>query len=175
MIIFKEVATLEIGACGANGAMGAVLTDYKDKLGEGGLNFEGQLPQPIDEKLDGSDVPLVSIAGPRSGHYVTGTLKKFTVDDIAVFEGGTVTTGVYSAPTTRQTIYKSVKITGKDVGGEYTELNMPKCAVMGMRFGNPNSDAAGIYGLAFGIKEILPVDASGDPLPPHTIESKASA
>ena len=168
MIIFKEIDKLEIGAMGDNGAMGDTLTDYKSKLGRGGLTFEGTLPGLIEEKLDGNDVPVVAIPAPGESSYCTGILKKYSLDDIATFEGGEVVTGTYSAPTSRVALFYSVKITGKAVDGTYGVMNMPKCLVVGKRFGNPNSDAEGMLGLAFGIKEMMPVNASGVPLPSHT-------
>lgn len=167
---FKAVDKIEIGECGADGAMGTVLTDFRAHLKSQTFKLGG-LKSNTRHRVyaDGSDAPVVSKAGTPDPLTANFELLSLSTTMLETFLGGTTTTNVYSQPTGRFNVERSVKITGETEGGEAFELSIPRAAMACGLAGGASEDNEDIVTLSIDLEVMTPIDGSGDPLSPFQV------
>ncbi len=123
---------IEIGDCGANGAMGGSLTEI-DAIVPDSVIFEVTEPEIIQvmiEKSDEPDITDIAKGGLKSVALATRDTK---AENLILFLGGTSVPGppvVWTAPIKTVKKFQSVKITGKYVEGHASVVAIPKVLVI---------------------------------------------
>lgn len=169
-MIFKAVSKIEIGACGADGAMGASLVDYRSFLNTQTFNINA--PKPTTRHrvyVDGDDVPIVSKPGRPDPLIITFQLNQMSVDNLEVFLGGALATGTYSHASERISVERSVKITADTENGEQFEMSIPRAMMVAGITGNPSDDSDGVVVLDIDCEALVPINGAGAKLSPWQV------
>lgn len=165
-----------MGACGADGAMGATLdhvfTDIKNDTCVVDLPKPGVTSITPDDKSNPIAVLLDDSSVQKKISFSTYNC------DLSKFPnlfGGTYdsTTKKWSAPTAMGLICQSVEITTKDIDGNHTVGTAPKCAVVAGYTGNYNKK--GVAEIAVELYVLVPQDASGNDLAPFAMQAVAAS
>ncbi len=160
---------IEIGDCGADGAMGAVLTEI-DAIVPDSVLFEVLEPEIVEIPIEGADEPdIMDIArgGLKSVALATRDTK---AENLILFLGGTSAAGppiVWTAPIKTVKKFQSVKITGKYIEGHASVVAIPKVLVIAKLTGAFKGPDSGI--IEASLKVATPVDAAGAALAPYTV------
>ena len=143
-MIFKGVTKLEV-----NGV------DYFSKLDSGSFNIN--LPkagETIKHYTEGSDTPIVAIPGRRDPLTLSFQLTDLSSADLAVFTGGTDTTGVFTPAANRVSVELPVIVTGSIVDGKQFELNIANALIKAGVEGNPTLDGDGMATLTVDVEAV---------------------
>lgn len=174
---FKSVAKIEIGDCGADGAMGSSLTDYRQHLKSQTFKLGG-LKSNTKHRVyrDGSDTPVVSKAGTPEPLTSTFELLYLSRPMLVTFLGGTIEAGgEYAQPSGRFNVERSVKITGDIENGEQFELSIPRAAMSCGLVGGASEDNDDIVSLSIDLEVLTPIDGSGNELSPFQVDDAQEA
>ena len=120
---------IEMGDCGANGAMGSSLSEI-GKIVPESVIFETTEPEILELFIEGVDAPDLQRIAKSGLKSVSFKTREVTPANLAIFDGGEVDTGVYSAPVETIEKYQSVKITGKYVEGNRGVLSIPMALII---------------------------------------------
>ena len=148
---------IEIGDCGADGAMGGSLTEIKAIVPDSVI-FEVAEPEIAEifvEKLDEPDILELIKGGIKSISLATRDLK---TGNLELFFGGSTVPPKWSAPIKTVKKYQSVKLTGKSVDGKAIEISIPKVLMSAKLTGNLKDSDSGI--IESNCKVAIPVGAS---------------
>jgi len=175
---FKAVSKIEIGACGADGAMGGTLVDYRQHLKSQTFKLAG-LKSNNKHRVyrDGSDTPVVSKAGTPDPLTANFELLYLSRPMLEIFLGGTIngTSGAYEHPSGRFNVERSVKITGEAENGEQFELSIPRAAMACGLVGGASQDNDEIVSLSVDLECLTPIDGSGNELSPFQVDDALEA
>jgi hypothetical protein len=120
---------IEIGNCGADGAMGSSLTEIKKIVPESVI-FDTEKPEVIELFVEGVDAPDIQKISKSGLKAVSLKTRDLATGNLELFDGGTTETGKYSAPVQTIEKYQSVKVTGKYVSGKRGVLSIPRALVI---------------------------------------------
>jgi len=170
------LTTFSVGAVGADGAMGATLTDYLVK--DATATFNIAEPTQTDINIYQSDTAYAVLNGKQPKDF---SLELFglKLSQLPTFMGGafvasvTTTPDKWSAPTTIPVITMSVKLVSKDGDGNPISLIFPKCQLVASTNGSLSKDD--LLGLKLKVVVLAPVDGSGNVLPSWSILGEAAA
>ena len=167
------IVTFKMGDVGAAGTMGTVLTEYTG-VKEGTMTFDIAAPTVNDINIEETDFPYAT--------QLSGAAKSFTFELLGLtlsvvpdFLGGTFTPGSgskdeWAAPSAIPSIIQSVEIVSKDSNGNATTYNYVKCRVSG--FQSQTNTKTDLIGLQLTFSILQPVDGSGVPTTPYSVEGE---
>ena len=156
------LSTFEVGAVGANGAMGATLTKYIVKDGTAAFNIAE--PTQTDINIYQSSTAYAVLNGKQPKDF---SLELFglKLSQLPTFMGGTYVASIgsvkdrWNAPTTIPVITQSVKLTSVDSNGATVGLVFPKCQLVASMNGTLSKDD--LLGLKIKVVILAPVDNTG--------------
>lgn len=164
------VESVEIGDCGADGAMGTSLAAIK-AIAKDTVIFEIAEPDITEIEIENTDEPdILDIekSGIKSLSFETRDL---SLDNFVTYFGGSTTTGppeVYDAPVRTTKILQSVKLTSRYVDGNRIVISIPKAFVYASLSGEAqNSETGRIVVTA---RVMTPFDATDTALAPFTVQ-----
>jgi len=175
-MFFKSVAKIEIGACGASGAMGTSLTDYRSLLNS--KSFKLNLPKPTTKYrayIDGDNAPAVSKNGRPDPLTLSFELMKLNTAYLSEFLGGEVSDSVYEHGVERVTVERSVKITGDMENGKQFCIEIPRASIAAGIEGGASEDDESIVVLTAECEALIPFDADGNKLKPWRVYDAVAA
>lgn len=171
------VKTFQMGDVGAAGTMGSSLTEYTG-VKEGTMTFDLATPTTNDINIEETDFPYAQqLTG--SAKNFTFELLNLTLSKLPNFLGGTFTAGTggtkdtYEFPSAIPNILQSVEIVSTDSEGQDTVYNFVKCRVSG--FMSQTNTKTDMIGLQVNFAVLQPVDGSGDPTTPISVEGETIA
>lgn len=169
----KGISKIEIGACGADGAMGSSLAEvaniYKDSVE---LTIEA--PDKTEIQCEGSDAPdILAVDGSGKVKQLAFATLDLSTTNMELFLGGAVATGVWSAAVSDDPIYKSIKITTIAYSGYYYVIDIPRALVLGKLTAPLKKTDVGKIECEAHIE--APINASGVYLSPYQITPTAES
>jgi len=163
---------IEMGACGADGAMGATLSELK--IADESAIMEIGEAEVKKFFLEGVDAPdIIKILGKNRLKELQFSVPEMSIDSFELFLGGATVTGKWSASITDIEIYQSIKITTVVYAGFYYVIDIPRALIIGKLTLPLKKGEIG----KFDVKAIIesPEDASNVPLSPYQITPTAEA
>lgn len=167
-----DLTKYEMGAVGADGAMGGSLTQYNG-IKEGTCVLALEAPTTTDINIEESSTPFYAAPSGKVTEF-TLTLLDLAMADLVNFLGGTFTAGVggtndtFEHPAATPTIIQSVQLTSANTEGDPIVRQFPRCQLFASESQTlTKTDAIGLDIL---VKVLQPIDASGDPITPYIIE-----
>lgn len=161
-VAINGVQKIEIGAAGANGAMGATLAVLNDiKVGSVQLDIPEVKSKSIEvEDKDGVRWTLKTSRDVDTLKLGTHDMSNATM--IRIF-GGTETSGVYTPPTIEPENVVSIKLTTKTLEGKKTIWSFPQCNLIGSATIDFTKEDVSSVTLTARIQ--IPIDGAGAALP----------
>jgi len=172
-----DITKFKMGAVGAAGTMGSSLTQYNAlKTGTVILGFEA--PATTDITIEESNVPFYIAPGDQVMEVRMSVLG-LAMSDLVTFRGGTYVAGTggtkdtWNMPTSPATILQSVELTSANTDGDPVVRNLSKCQIFA--FESQTLTKTDAIGLDLIIRVLIPVDGSGVPQTPVSIEGAVVA
>jgi hypothetical protein len=168
----RGIKSLKMGACGADGAMGALLdTIFEDFVGDS-VSVDFPVPQVKPITPDDKPNPIVLLVDDSVVMKLIFSTFKCDPDSMATLFGGTVALEKWSAPTSRTLILQSVELVSKNLDGFHEVLTAPKCGVVAGYTGKHNK--SGVAEIKVEMYILTPKDAAGADLSPVQKEKVAA-
>lgn len=161
---------IEIGDCGAAGVMGTSLAEVL-LVSRGTVTLRFEEPGKTDLFIEKTETPYISIPEPNRIRQLEFSIRDVEGATLAKYFGGAVLTDKWSAPISESIIEQSIRITTKDDGTDYREIEIPRALIRASLDGKLVRDDTAIIKVIADV--LIPLDAQGDPLCPITIEKKA--
>lgn len=167
-----NITKFEMGAEGADGAMGTSLTQY-NAMKEGTVVLGFEAPTTTDINIEESNVAFY-IAPGEQVMEVRMSILGLAMSDLVTFRGGTYTAGTggtkdtWDMATSPATILQSVKLTSATTDGDPMVRLLSKCQIFA--FESQTLTKTDAIGLDLIIRVLIPVNSSGVPQTPVSIE-----
>lgn len=169
---FKKI---EIGDCGADGAMGVALTEINAIVPDS-AHFDVAEPEVTEIFVEGTDEPDIMDIAKGGLKAVNIATRDTSAVNLILFLGGTSVAGppiVWTAPIKTVKKFQSVKLTCKYIEGHATVIAIPKVLVIAKLNGAiKDSDSGAIEAK---LKIATPVNAAGAALAPFSITNLVEA
>lgn len=160
-----SLASLKIGAPGANGAMGTVLADIS-KIAEGTVTFDFPTPEVTNITPEEDNVPFVTLATEQP-KTITFESLDMSLEALQVAFGGTIATNKLTPGTNFSIGEKSLQIKTRQLMGSQHTWDFPRVSIFASISGSLQK--TDVLRLAFTVTVLRPQDAEGAPLPEFTV------
>lgn len=160
------IEKIEMGDCGADGAMGLTLAEHV-LIERDSVLLKMDEPGKTDLYVEGSDSPFMVIPDPNRVRALEFALRDMEAATLEKLFGGTVATDTWSAPASEALIEQSVKVTTKAVSGYYREISIPRALIRASMNAPLKSNETATVKVVCDI--LTPFDGSGTALSPIQI------
>jgi len=170
------LTSFEVGAVGADGAMGTTLTKYNIKDGTASFNIAE--PTQTEIYIYQSDTAYAILNGKQPKDFSV-ELFGLKLSQLSTFMGGTYVPSVttvkdkWNAPTNIPVITQSVRLTSKDSNGKAVGLVFPRCQLVASMNGSLSKDD--LLGLKVKVVILAPVTTAGVVLSSWGIEGESAS